>query len=76
MYYILTTLWGLTNSVAVTSLLGFASDLCTDQQLPLLFGMECFFEGIGGIALIPLSGKNFLILGYTILHFSIFKRHQ
>jgi len=55
--------------VAVTSLLGFASNLCTDQQLPLLFEMECFFEGIGGIALIPLSGKNCLILGYTILHF-------
>jgi len=45
----------MTNGVAVTSILGFSSDLCTSEQLPMLFGMECFFEGIGGIALVPLS---------------------
>jgi len=57
MYYILMPLWGLTNGVASASVLGFLSDLCTAEQLPILFGIECFFEGLGGTLLVPLSGK-------------------
>jgi len=55
-------LWGLTNGVAIASLLGFVSGLCTVEQFPVLFGMECLMEGVGGTFLVPLGGKNCLYI--------------
>jgi len=57
-------LWGLTNGVATASHVGFVSDLCTEKQFPVLFGMKCFLKGVGGTLLVPLGGKN----GFVCIH--------
>jgi len=64
-YYILMPLWGLTNGVAAASHLGFVSDLCTEKQVPLLFGMKCFLKGLGGASLISLGGKKYFVHVHT-----------
>jgi len=56
-YYTSTSLYGLGIGFAVTTILAVVSDLCSVNQLPLLFGIECFSEGLGGLALIPVAGK-------------------
>jgi len=34
------------------------SDLCSTQQLPLVFSKESFSKGLGVLALVPLAGKS------------------
>jgi len=56
-YYTSTALYGLGIGSAVASVLAVISDLCSTQQLPLLFGIESFSKGLGVLALLPLAGK-------------------
>jgi len=57
-YYTSTSLYGLGLGIAVASILAVISDICPVHQLPLLFGIECFSKGLGGLALLPLAGKS------------------
>lgn len=54
--------WGLGQSVTISSLLGVLSDMCRASQLPLLFGLQLLAEGIGGIALVPLAGRDLYLI--------------
>ncbi|KAF6035455.1 hypothetical protein EB796_006238 [Bugula neritina] len=54
-YYTSTALYGLGIGSAVASVLAVISDLCSTQQLPLLFGIESFSKGLGVLALLPLA---------------------
>jgi len=74
-YYTSTSLFGLGLGIAAASILAVISDICPVHQLPLLFGIECFSKGLGGLSLIPLAGKSLTeylsLFGYHILYHTL-----